>query len=264
MNIFVPVMLALLLWWTSTAVLLALVRRPTSTYRSTLIGVTLVLLASLFGILLTRSDPSAEAAFIAFACEIGVWAWQEAAFLTGWIIGSRRQPSLASPGSARHFRDALESLLHHELLLLALGGVILLLVMNAINPVAWHTFLLLWASRLSAKLNLYLGVRNTGAHLLPASLVHLRGYFRHRAMNLLFPLSVTAGTVALVFFIRDAKLALAAGNDATGSILLATLMALALFEHWLMVLSWNGDALWRVALRQPSGNATVNARGSDA
>ena len=49
--------------------------------------------------------------------------------------------------------------------------------------------------RESAKLNLFLGVRNLSEEFLPAHLAYLQSYFRRRSMNMLFPFSVTVSTV---------------------------------------------------------------------
>lgn len=257
MSDFLPVLYAIALWWAGTAILLALIRRPRETHGRLVAGATVSGLAGIVGVLLVRDDSSVFGHTVAFACAIAVWAWQETAFLTGHVTGPRVQPSLATPGSARHFRHAVASLLYHELFLLGLMALLWMLTLNAANPLAWQVFALLWIMRLSAKLNLFFGVRNTGVELLPAHLAHLRNYFARRGMNLLFPVSITAGTVALVVLLLEAQARMLAGADASAPLLLGTLLALALFEHWIMVLPWNGEALWRVALA-PSGEPPAN------
>lgn len=249
MSIFLPILFAIVLWWAGTAILLAMVRRPRATHGHLVVGATLCGLAGIVGVVMVRDTATALGHCAAFACAIAVWAWQEAAFLTGHVTGPRVQPSLAPTGSARHFRHAVASLLYHELFLLALAGLLWLLTLNAPNQTAWQVFALLWIMRLSAKLNLFLGVRNTGVELLPPHLAHLKGYFARRGMNLLFPVSITAGTIALVLLFVEAQSRSLANADPSAPLLLGALLALALFEHWLMVLPWNGEALWRVALK---------------
>ncbi len=49
---------------------------------------------------------------------------------------------------------------------------------------------------LSARLNLFLGVRNLHAEFLPDHLAYLVCYLKRAPMNRLFPVSVTLGTAA--------------------------------------------------------------------
>ena len=73
---------------------------------------------------------------------------------------------------------------------------------HAANQFGTWTFLSLWGMRLSAKLNVFLGVRNLGEKFLPAHISYLTSYMRRRPMNwLVSALSVTGGTlvVALLF-----------------------------------------------------------------
>jgi putative photosynthetic complex assembly protein 2 len=110
----------------------------------------------------------------------------------------------------------------------------------------------------SAKLNLHLGVRNLGEAFLPDRLRYLSSFFRRRPMNLLFPVSVVAGSWLAIEF---AARALGADTDhaAVGHAMLATLCALAMLEHWLMVLPLPPEALWRWSLE---GRAAHSRYGS--
>jgi hypothetical protein len=63
-------------------------------------------------------------------------------------------------------------------------------------------------------------------------------------MNLLFPVSVTAATVATVLLVWQASAAQASGFTGAGYTLLATLMGLAVLEHWLLVLPLRAERLW--------------------
>jgi putative photosynthetic complex assembly protein 2 len=68
-------------------------------------------------------------------------------------------------------------------------------------------------------------------------------------MNLLFPLSVTAGTLLAVRLIADARLADAGSFDAIAATLLAALTVLAVLEHWFLVLPLPIAALWGWGMR---------------
>ena len=129
------------------------------------------------------------------------------------------------------------------------AGVIVAIGWDAANPVGTWTFLLLWAMRQSAKLNLFLGVPNLGEEFLPEHLKYLRGFFNRRSMNLLFPFSVTGGTLLAVRMIADARLAAAGSFDAVAATLLAALTVLAVLEHWFLVLPLPIAALWGWGMR---------------
>jgi putative photosynthetic complex assembly protein 2 len=77
-------------------------------------------------------------------------------------------------------------------------------------------------------------------------------------MNLLFPFSVTASTICAVFMTQQAVSAGDNSFNATGYALLATMMVLAILEHWFLVLPisatriWN--AMWQWSLVSRGGN----------
>jgi putative photosynthetic complex assembly protein 2 len=144
-------------------------------------------------------------------------------------------------GAGFRFKLATGTVLYHELSILAGGAVVAALSWGADNQVALWTYLVLWFMRLSAKLNIFLGVLNKADELLPACLNHLPSYFGHRAITPFFGVSVTIGTVATAVIYH------AASGDPyqiAGTMLVATLMALALIEHWLLVLPISDAALW--------------------
>ncbi len=104
--------------------------------------------------------------------------------------------------------------------------------------------------RLSAKLNLFLGVRNRGEEFLPAHLLYLASYFRARKSNALLPLSMLVGGAVAVLMIGAAVDA--SGATRVGLLLVASMLVLALVEHLLMVTPMSALALWRWAVRAPA------------
>jgi putative photosynthetic complex assembly protein 2 len=242
-----PILATVVAWWGATGVIAWLCNRPRWTYPTTLAGATVVLVASLYGLHATRDDVTGGGAALAFACALGAWSWLEITFLTGAITGPRRTPCAAGCGGSRHFVHAIEAILWHELAIAAAAGVVVALTWNGANRIGTLAFLVLWGMRESAKLNLFFGVRNLGEAFLPERLRYLLSFFRRRQMNLLFPVSVTVGSWLVVEF---AGRALGADTDfaLTGFAMLATLCALAMLEHWLMVLPLPSDALWRWSL----------------
>ncbi|GMA76251.1 hypothetical protein GCM10025880_26680 [Methylorubrum aminovorans] len=113
---------------------------------------------------------------------------------------------------------------------------------------ALWTYGLLALMNASARLNLFLGVRNLHAEFLPPHLGYLACYLSRRPMNPLFPFSVTLGTAATVLLARFALEEAAAPHTVTGFALLATLAALATLEHWFLMLPLPSAALWNWSL----------------
>jgi putative photosynthetic complex assembly protein 2 len=98
--------------------------------------------------------------------------------------------------------------------------------------------------RLSAKLNLFLGVRTLNDELLPRHLRHLRTYFRQREMNPLFPVSIVGSAAVTALLIAHAAAPEASEFGTAGSLLLASLLALGLIEHIFMMVPMPIARLW--------------------
>ncbi|WP_395703230.1 putative photosynthetic complex assembly protein PuhE [Aquabacterium sp.] len=244
-----PVLYTLFAWWFSTGVILYLIGLPRRTHKWTMAASTLLLGAALFTVARTAGDSSHAAAYAGFTAALGVWAWQEIAFLLGYVTGPRRQPCPDQARGWARVRLALQAVLHHELALLLLGALLLALSWGQPNQCAWITFVILWVMRLSAKLNVFLGVRNLNEQFLPAHLAYLPSYFRQRRMNGLFPLSVLAASVVAVLMWQAALGPGQAAGEQAAALLAATLLSLGLLEHWFMVLPLPSQALWQWGLR---------------
>lgn len=244
-----PVLFALFLWWFSTGLVLMLDGlRPAATRWSLSFATVLAALA-LWGIHWAARVDSVPAAYATFVLAIVVWGWQELAFLTGWITGTRRRACAPYAGGFRRFAQAVEAILWHELSIAGAGLAVIAVSWGAPNQTATWTFLVLWVMRVSAKLNLFLGVRNTGAELLPGRLRYLESYFARRPMNLLFPVSVTVATVVTVLIVQRALDPHETPAASAGLMLAGGLLALAVVEHWMMVLPVRVSALWEWAVR---------------
>jgi len=248
-EIVLPLLFALFVWWFTTGVVFWLVRLPRSTHRWSLGGAGVLMAASLYGMAETAADASVGAVYLAFTFAILAWGWIELGFLTGYVTGPRRTP--CPPDCSGWWRAgiAIQAILHHELALVALGGAIALVTWGGVNQIALWTFLLLWGMRLSAKFNLFLGVANRNSELLPDHLRFMDSFFARRAINGLFPISVSASAALAALLWWSAADPMAASFEAAGFALLAALTALALLEHWFMVLPLPSTVLWRWALR---------------
>lgn len=257
----IPILLALFVWWFSTGIVLYVVGMPRRNLRLTIGGAGLLLVAAVWVVVETRNETGALATYVAFTAAIVAWGFVEVLFLTGLVTGPRRTP--CPPGAAgwHRVRFAVEAILYHELLLLAVGGVVALATWGGENRMAVWTFAVLWIMRLSAKLNLFLGVPVLNDGLLPEAVGFIKTYFRRRSGNLLFPISVAGTAAALVILAREAAI-----DQSIGLTLLATLLALALLEHVFMVLPLPLEAAWGWGMksRAASGDARQRLRPSIA
>jgi putative photosynthetic complex assembly protein 2 len=253
-----PALFTLLLWWFSTGLIIYLDGLRRETFRWTMLAATTLLLAGLFGLHALARDTSPAGAWLGFVCGVLCWAWIEIAFLTGLVTGPRRTAIPAGLGGWPRLRAAIAALLWHELAIIVMAVAVVSLTWGAPNQIGTWTFLAFWAMRQSAKLNVYLGVRNLSEAFLPDHLRYLESFFARRRMNLLFPVSVLAGATACLLLGLAALAPDATRHEAVGFTLLATLVALGLVEHIFMVLPISADALWRWGL---ASRPTAKAEG---
>ena len=208
----------------------------------------------------TLGSTHSLAVFAAFASAIVIWGWIELAFLTGVVTGPNiHQCPEHLPLWERFIRALGHDSAYNEMLLVAVLVAMLMVGQGAENPFGVWTFAVLYAARVSAKLNLFLGVPRINVEFIPQILGHLTSHFRIARLNWFFPFSVTALTSTVVLWITWAVSA-DGGHAETGYALLASLTALALLEHWLMVLPLPDAKLWRWMLpasRKSTRNTSV-------
>ena len=250
---------AVFVWWFSTGLVLILVRLSRRAIRLSVTLATLVGVAALYGLSHTARQTGLAGAYCAFTCALLAWAWHELTFLTGWITGPRRTALPAGLSGWPRFVQSVRAILWHELGLLAMGAAVVAVTWDAANPVGAGTYAVLWAMRLSAKLNLYFGVRNFSEAFLPPHLKYLQSFFRRRRMNLFFPFAVGAATLVAVLLVQGALNPTLPDGLRTGQWLVATLLMLAIIEHWLLVLPLESTALWRWALARSDAAANKEA-----
>jgi putative photosynthetic complex assembly protein 2 len=250
----VPAAYAVLVWWFTTGLILFLDGLPSSTFRWSMGGATGVLLAAAFAVHSSCREVSVGGAYTAFTCAILIWGWLEMSFLMGFVTGPRKHACRERCSGWAHFIHAIQAILYNEFATLIGAGCIALATWQAPNRVALWTYLILWAMRISAKLNLFFGVPNLGEKFLPAHLQYLKTFFRKRPMNFLFPVSISFSTLAGYELARR----FAAADEAatgTGYALMTSLLALGVLEHWFMVLPAPSEKLWQWAMRAERSRA---------
>lgn len=246
-------LLTVAVWWGATGIIAWLIGRSVESYPSLLRGTLILGVIALVAVFATRNTQSVAGAALAFLGAIGIWAGVEVSFLTGRVTGltPRAEADPATHGW-RHAIDAVRVILWHELLIIGVVATVAGLTIDSGNRFALGTLLLLWLMRSSAKINLFLGVRNLGEAFLPKHLTHLLRYMQHRRMNLLFPFSIALGVV-IVWLLGTRALQADSGFTASGYGILTTLAALAVLEHALMVLPLQSERFWRWSLANRQG-----------
>jgi len=257
------VLYATFLWWFSTGVIFFLNARAPHTFRWSMLAGTVVVLGALYGFWESAKQETLFGAFAGFSCGLLIWGWHTMSYYMGIITGPRRESCPPECRGWRHFLHAAETSLYHEIAIVATALLLTALAYDQPNQYGLWTFLALWAMHVSAKLNVFLGVRNLNKEFIPNHLQYLTRFFRRRTMNLLFPVSVTIGTSITIMLIQTAAASESGPFVAAGHTLLATLMAFAVIEHWFMILPIPADALWRWSL-SPAPLARVKSTGGAA
>ncbi len=245
---------AMFLWWFSTGMILVAVRHADRQgHRARMIctlGALPLLFAGLWGFVATLDGTSHGAIYGSFLSALAVWGWIELSFLTGTITGPR---AYAAPHGLRgwdRFNRAWGTVAYHELLLTAGLAALWIYGHGAENVFGLWTYTILYFARISAKLNLFFGVPRINTEFLPDALGHLASHFRISRLNWVFPVSIMTLTFAVACWL-ERLLAATTTADTVGFALLSAITALALLEHWLMVLPLPDAKLWRWMLPAP-------------
>ncbi|TPW30414.1 putative photosynthetic complex assembly protein PuhE [Pararhizobium mangrovi] len=244
-----PALYALVVWWASTVVIIYLDGLPRSTFKWSMIGATIVFAISLWGLHSSAHDTSITGVYLAFTWGLLAWGWQEMSFYMGYVTGPRNEPCPETCRGWRHFGHAVQTSLYHELAIIAAAAAVFWLTWHGANHIGLWTFMVLWWMHQSAKLNVFFGVRNLNEEFLPEHLTFLKSFLTKRSMNLLFPFSVTISTVITVLLAVAAFSSDASAYEQAGYTFLTVLMALAILEHWMLVLPMPAGRIWEPALK---------------
>jgi len=245
-----PIAFALFVWWFSTGMIIWLDGLPRKTFKWSMLGATIVLGVSLYGLWASATITSPAGAYCAFTCGLLAWGWQEISFYMGYVTGNRKEACPENCGGFKHFIHAVQTSLWHELAIIFFSLIVLALTWGQPNQVGMWTFMVLWWMHQSAKLNVFFGVRNLNEEFLPEHLEFLKSFLTKKPMNLLFPISITVSTLILGDMATRTLHAVPGSFEATAWLFIATLMFLAILEHWFLVLPIPAAALWEWGLHQ--------------
>ncbi len=250
-----PVIFTLGLWWLSTGVVLIVVNRKRATYRWSMLAASVVLAGALFGLAWSSAEASLLNVYLAFLCGVLIWGWNETAYFMGLITGPRPRACPPAVGAWRRFWLAIQTSLYHELCIIAFAAALITLTWDAPNRVGMWAFVILWLMRWSAKLNIFFGVPNINLHFFPDHLRYLESFIVRQPINLFFPASMAVACVIAAHVLDGAILPSGGPVDVAASLLLGSLMLLAILEHGFMILPLRDAALWRWAV--PSEQAAA-------
>lgn len=242
LSFFVPIIFTLFLWWFTTGVIMAVFGRARWLLRLYFAGATVVLVGALTGVVVSRHFTGPFAIYFAVTCSVLVWSW----LLTGYYLGFITGPDSPAHKAAAHrgrqrgllerFRLTLYLTSYHEVLALVLGVVIAALTLPTPNRWALWMYLALWLMHSSAKLNVFLGVRNFHIDLLPRQFHYLGSLLGRRTSNEFFPVSVLIASCTALLLFYNAIVPGASDERATGLLLVGTMIVLGVLEHCLLVL----------------------------
>ena len=261
MSAWIAAIIALFVWWFSTGAILMAVRYADmkgarARLRLTILAFPLAIGGAL-GLHIAASNVTILGVYVGFLSALALWGWIELAFLTGILSGPNTEPLPPGLPEDQRFLRAWNTIAHHEIALLATLAILAAAQWDAPNAFGFWTFALLYFARISAKLNLYLGVPQFQTDFLPDALGHVPSHFRRRDMNWFFPISITGLSFATACWLERLYAADTAAR-VEGFALLTALTVLALFEHWMMVLPIPDERLWRWMLpRRPLTEPTT-------
>lgn len=257
-----PVAYALFTWWFSTGLILYLNGLPRRTFRWSVLGASALAAVALYGLAASSKTPTVAGAYIAFTSALIVWGWQEISYYMDLVTGPRKQSCRDGCDGWQHFGHAIQTSLYHELAVIAGAVVIAGITWGEPNQIGTWTYVVLWLMRWSAKLNVFLGVRNLNVALLPEHMWFLKSFMTRKPMNLLFPMSVTVSTIVAAILVQRASAADVSPFGIAGFTFLAALIVLAIIEHWFLMLPLPSEALWGWGLRSRADRRLLDAEVS--
>lgn len=254
---------ALFAWWFFTGAILFVVRRAdaggmSAHTRNVFLSVPLLALGAA-GLVVSSTAMTVGNVYISFISVLLIWGWIELAFLSGIIMGPERHPCPTGLTGMARFVRAWHTVSHHELLLLGAFLAIVMISQGAENTFGLWTYFILFAARISAKLNLFYGVPRINTEFVPRPLQHLKSYFTRGPITMAFPIGVTFLSIMAVCF-AERLITVDTAALVVGFSLLTALATLATIEHWLMVVPLPDAKLWRWMLPDVPQNPNTHTK----
>jgi putative photosynthetic complex assembly protein 2 len=175
----------------------------------------------------SRTPGAVLAAFLGGAL---LWGWVSVLFFGGWTTGLAPVTPAGAAGSLPRAVQAIGATLYSDLLGLAVVAGVAIATFRAPNRTALQTLAVFWVSHQLARINVFAGVPQPGADLLPDRLAYLQMFFGPPHQSMLLYASIVAAAAATAYFGSQAARAV----DAYGRhrlVALATLAGLATFEY---------------------------------
>lgn len=246
----VPFIVTVMVWFIATGLVAWADNRDRSTFsRSQVIG-GVSGIAGLIVILVASLSAEVWAVYLGFVGALMVWGWHEIAFLTGAAAGPRRGPADPSLRGLARFRQAAATVMHHEVALALTALLLISLSWDVPNQIGATVFVLMFAMRLTSKINLFVGVPNSSVEMLPDHLAYLKSYFGPNRMTALLVASMIGIALVAAWFASLALAAPAGSAEMVGASLLFTLSLLGVIEHLFLSLPFRDGMLWGWALPQ--------------
>ncbi len=260
MSLIAPILGAVVIWWMSTGAILVLGERSERVRALAMAGATILAAGALALAWVLRDAATPAGAYAGALAALVLWAWHEMSFLFGYVTGPNRSPCPAGAEGWPRFRAAAATLIHHELAIAATALALGVISLGAANAVAFQVFLMFFALRLSAKLNLFVGAPHFTDEFLPARLSHLRSYFSPRPAGAFLALTAGAAAIGAGALLYAASVT-ASAFDAVAFALLGALAALGALEHLFLALPLRDAALWRWLLPARDPRRALDQRG---
>ncbi|MFM7402812.1 MAG: putative photosynthetic complex assembly protein PuhE [Erythrobacter sp.] len=243
-----PFIVTVAIWFVATGLIAWADNRERATFSTSLMIGSIAGIAGLLVILVASLSVAVWAVYLAFLGALMVWGWHELSFLTGASAGPRRGPIDPALTGIDRFRQAAATVMHHEVALAITALLLISLSWNAPNQIGATVFVLMFAMRLTSKINLFVGVPNTTSEMLPAHLAYLKSYFGPNRMTVLLLVSIAAMMAASTWFASLALAAPVGSAEMVGASLLTTLSLLGVLEHLFLALPFRDGMLWGWAL----------------
>lgn len=260
MDLFLPIVTVILLWWSATGFILWLARGWVEELGKRLLLVTVIAAISVAAMIISSANDAVWTAYLGFLAALGLWSWVEFTFLAGIITGSRKMPCPEHSKGWARFVLAYKTLDHHEYVLVAMLGLIAFIDWIGVAGMSMtlKTFTLLWAMRIGAKFAVFSGVPGFSDEMMPARLNYLKSYFGKGRTGIGFYLSFcfTLSLLAAgVYFINTNTYPPTLEAEI---VMLTTLVGLGTVEHLFMVLPVTDSKLWAWAMRHQTRSHTKN------